>query len=95
MGLGFLDYLSPEEIKSLFGNIRSSYFLFTFAERRVSLLRYIHMSYMLLQGCSKHFYYTKNEIASYIGKEYGDVHFLSNRKLSFGCIVHNLPLTTD
>ena len=91
IGLGFFDYLSPEEIKFLFRNIRTSYFLFTFAERKVSLLRYIHMCYMSLQGCSKHFYYTKNEIASYIDKEYRDVQFLSNRKLSFGCIVHNLP----
>ena len=90
IGLGFLDYLAPEEIKSLFRNIRSSSFVFTFSERRVSLLRYIHMCYMSLQRCPKHFYYTKNEIASYIGKEYGDVQFFSNKKISFGCIVHNL-----
>lgn len=91
IGLGFLDYLSPEEIKLLFSTMRSSSFLFSFSERRVSLFRYIHILYMLSQGCSKHFYYTRDEIAGYIGKEYRDMQFLCDRKLSFACIVHNLP----
>jgi SAM-dependent methyltransferase len=94
LGLGFLDYLSPEEIRSLFSNMRSPYFLFSFADRRISLLRIIHKCYMLSQGCSNHFYYSQKEIAGYIGNGYGGIHFLNDRKMSFTCIVHNIPLSS-
>jgi len=92
IGLGFLDYLGPEEIKSLFNEMKSKYFLFTFSEKRISLFRYIHMLYLWSQKCPKHFYYTKKDIDNYIGKKHGKIHFLNNRKLSFGCIVHNFPV---
>ena len=39
IGLGFLDYLTLQEIKMLFKKIKSSYFLFTFAEKRFCLRR--------------------------------------------------------
>jgi len=94
IGLGFLDYLSPEEIRSLFQNMKSPYFLFSFADKSISLLRYIHKFYMLSQRCSKHFYYSQDEIAGYIGKEYGELQFLTDRKMSFTCIVHNLRLSS-
>jgi len=92
IGLGFLDYLSPEEIQSLFRNIRSPYFLFSFADKSISLLRYIHKCYMLSQGCSKHYYYNKNEMAGYTGRKYNELQFLNDRKMSFTCIVHNLGM---
>ena len=92
IGLGFLDYLNSGEIASLFDNMKSKYFLFTFSEKSFSLTRYIHKLYLWIQKCPKHFYYTKGEIAAYIGSKYGKVHFLSNKELSFGCIVHNLPV---
>ena len=92
IGLGFLDYLGPEEISSLFKSMKSRYFLFTFSERKISLVRYIHMLYLWPQRCPKHFYYTKKDIDNYIGKKHGEIHFLGSRKLSFGCIVHNFPV---
>jgi len=92
IGLGFLDYLRPKEISSLFSNMKSRYFLFTFSEKKFSFIRCIHIVYLWTQKCPKHFYYTKSEIGNYIGSKYGEVHFISNKKLSFGCIVHNLPL---
>jgi SAM-dependent methyltransferase len=90
IGLGFLDYLSPEEIRLLFKNIRSPYFLFSFADKRISLRRYIHKCYMLSQGCSKHYYYDQNEMSAYIGKKHGNTRFLTDKKMSFTCIVHNV-----
>lgn len=92
IGLGLLDYLTPEEIRALFKNIKSKYFLFTFAEKKFSLLRYLHIIYLWSQKCPKHFYYTQTEITNCIGDNYGKLHFLRNKKLSFGCIVHNLPV---
>ena len=92
IGLGFLDYLTSAEIKTVFDNIRSNYFLFTFTERRFSLLRYIHILYLWSQKCPRHFYYTKNEMANCIDNKYGKVRFFNDRRLSFGCMVHNLPI---
>jgi len=91
IGLGVLDYLSPEDIKSLFKNMKSPFFLFTFAEKKVSLSRYFHICYMFSQGCSKHYYYTKNDISGFIDKKFCKVQFVNDYKISFGCIVHNLP----
>lgn len=91
LGLGLLDYFTPQEIKMIFNNMKSNYFLFTFAEKRFSVLRYIHILYLWSQKCPKHFYFTKNEIASCINNRYEDVQFVNDKNLSFGCIVHNLP----
>lgn len=92
VGLGFLDYLTLSEIRSLFKGLRSEYFLFSFSERKFSLLRYIHILYMLSQNCPKHFYNTKLEIEQCIEEKFNSVKFLDDKKLSFSCLVHNLPI---
>lgn len=92
VGLGFLDYLTLPEIMSLFESFRSKYFLFSFSERKFSLLRYTHILYMLSQNCPKHFYNTKSEIKQCVGEKFGSVKFLNDKKLSFSCLVHNLPI---
>ena len=91
VGLGFLDYLSPEEIKTLFENISSPYFFFSFVEKKISLLRYIQICYLWSQRCTDHYYYNKNEIRDYIGNKYNKIKFFNDRRLSFACMVHNLP----
>lgn len=90
IGLGFLDYLSPKEMRKLFKDIQGKQFLFTFSENKFSLLRFIHILYLKSQRCTKHFYYTKKEIVDFIGKENGNIKFVNDKKMSFGCIVHNL-----
>lgn len=91
IGLGLLDYLTKEEIADLFFRIKSDYFLFTFPKRDFSLLRFIHVIYMKSQRCPKHYYYSKSEIKECCQKSFGKIHFINHPKLSFGCIVHNLP----
>ena len=91
IGLGFLDYLTLEEIHSLFERLPSPNFLFSFAEKKVVLFRYMHELYMLLQRCPKHFYNTKTEIRASIGPRFHDVQFLNHKKMRLTCIVHNLP----
>jgi len=92
IGLGFLDYLNAEEIKTLFKNMKSNYFLFTFSEERFSILRILHIIYLISQKCPKHYYYKKENIRTLIGDKYSNVKIISNSKLSFGCIIHNLPI---
>lgn len=91
IGLGFLDYLTLEEIKNLFQRMQSKYFFFSFSERKFSLLRLVHIIYLLSQRCPKHFYYTKEEILRCINNKCKNVKFLNNKKLSFAGIIHNLP----
>ncbi len=92
VGLGFLDYLTLVEVKKIFNNVKSQYFLFSFCEPRFSLLRYVHILYLLFQRCPKHFYYTKAEIQGCIPDKFDKIHFINDKKLSFACIVHNLHL---
>lgn len=92
IGLGFLDYLTLSEIKFLFERLKSKYFLFSFSERKLSVLRFMHILYMLSQSCPKHFYNTKVEIKQCIGEKFGATIFLNDRHLSFSCLVHNLPV---
>ncbi len=92
VGLGFLDYLTDREITDLFKNLKSPYFLFTFSEKRPSPLRLIHILYLISQQCPKHYYYTKKDIMRFINRRFSGVRILTNRKMSFGCIVHNLPI---
>lgn len=91
IGLGFLDYLTAEEIRSLFQRIKGRHFLFSFSEKINSPMRYIHMLYLLSQRCPKHFYYTKDDIVGCAGDVGGEIQFLNDDRLSFACIVHNLP----
>lgn len=91
VGLGFLDYLTPAEIKDLFNRINGKPFIFTFSEKKFDILRFAHIAYLISQRCPKHYYYTKKEIRDLIGRAHGDVKIISNKELRFGCIVHNIP----
>lgn len=91
IGLGLLDYLDLDEIARLFSRIPSKYFLFTFSEKRPSVLRFIHIVYMKSQNCPKHYYCSKDEIRKCCEKRFQEPHFVNHPKLSFSCIVHNLP----
>lgn len=91
VGLGFFDYLTLPEITQLFNNLRTKHFLFSFSERKFSIMRFMHIVYMLSQNCPKHFYNTKEEIGNCVGNQYTNVQFLNDPQLSFACIVHNLP----
>ena len=91
IGLGLLDYLTLPEIGSLFARIKGRYFLFTFAERQPTLLRFIHLLYMRSQRCPKHFYYSKDQIKAQIGPDLEKIRFVNDPEMSFGCVFHNIP----
>ncbi len=93
VGLGLLDYLTKDEIADLFLRIKSNNFLFTFSEKSAFLFRLLHVIYLKYQQCPKHYYYSKSEIRECCGMRFPDLHFINHPKLSFGCIVHNLPTT--
>tara|TARA_R110002072_G_scaffold108775_2_gene235736 strand:+ start:577 stop:1236 length:660 start_codon:yes stop_codon:yes gene_type:complete len=88
-GLGFLDYLAPEELHRLFRQIKSEHVLFTFSENKPSFHRALHIVYLKIQNCTKHFYYTRSEILAALGERAGDARFISGSDMLFGCIVHD------
>jgi|GEM_PF-3611534 len=68
----------------------SDHFLFTFPERVMSIYRLMHIIYMKIQKCPKHFYYNKSQIKDCCKDMIPKIEFVNHTKLSFGCIVHNL-----
>ncbi len=91
VGLGFLDYLSLDEIAALFARLRSPLFLFSFSERRPTLRRMLHVLYMAWERCPKHFYQTKEEIRRAAAPRFPAVRFVNDPGLSFGCLAHDFP----
>ena len=91
LGLGFLDYLSLDEIESLFSKMQCTHFLFTFAERKFSIFRYMHILYLMSQNCTQHYYFTQREILERVCKSFENVQIYEDPRLSFGAIIHNLP----
>ena len=90
IGLGLLDYLDHEEIRSLFERIRSPKILFTFSRSDLSPLR-AHIVYLATQKCPKHYYHCEEALSSLIGSRFGHLTFVADRcHMSFGGIVHNL-----
>lgn len=91
IGLGLLDYLDHEEIRSLFERIRSPKILFTFSRSDLSPLRLAHIVYLATQKCPKHYYHSEEALSSLIGSRFGHLTFVADRcHMSFGGIVHNL-----
>lgn len=95
LGLGFLDYLNDEEIKDLFEKMKGKQFIFTFSEKRFSILRLMHIIYLNIQKCPKHYYYTKKHLRELVGSNHSNVRIISDSSMSFGCIIHNLPLPNN
>jgi len=91
IAMGLLDYLTLEQINTLFNKINSKYFIFSFVENSFSVLRLIHIIYLWTQKYSHHFYYSKDQVAKCIPTNFSDIQFLNDRRLSFAGIVHNLP----
>ena len=89
IGIGFLDYLSPEEFGFLASALRGKEFLFSFPERRVSARELVHRVYLLLAHCPGAHKYSRRE-ASEILHNAGitDFWFDDRNNLRF---VTNLP----
>ncbi len=94
IGLGLLDYLRKDEIANLFERLNSRLFLFTYSEKKMSLYRLFHIIYLRTQNCPKHFYFKKKDILECCRKKFPDVYFVNDFRLSFGCIIHNLNISS-
>ena len=91
IGLGFIDYFTPSELKHLFKIIGTKPYLFSFFEKKVSLFNLLHKIYITIQNCPGAYKYSRQEIESFIPKksavyffEKDGLQFMSNsRKFAF------------
>ncbi len=100
-GLGLLDWLTLEEVDCLFEKLKGKDFLFSFSERRSSLLRALHSLFVLVTygWRSKGYrpsYYSLEEIEEIAHRRnYPKIHVLRHPSLSFGAFVSSFPLSLD
>jgi SAM-dependent methyltransferase len=96
IGLGFLDWISKQQIAQLAKRIAPAPWLFTFSEKRFSLLRLGHRLYTRIaygrgNGGYVPDYYTEEEVRSFFSPAgYGKLTFIRDPRMSFGVIVHCL-----
>jgi len=87
VGLGVIDYLNKDQAKALFQKLDIPYFLFSFTEKRLSVLNFLHFIYLKSQHCPGYFKYSRKEIHSLIPRRFSP-HFYEHDRVLF---VTNLP----
>jgi SAM-dependent methyltransferase len=98
IALGLLDWLSLIEIQDLASRLNSTHFLFSFSERKFSIVRILHQIYTFFSyGIWNSFYvpkyWTEREIRdalSPLDRREFPIKFVRHPDLSFGCLVTNL-----
>ena len=69
VGLGFIDYLKPDQMMHLFKLIGDTPFLFSYFEKRLSFFNFLHKIYITLQKCPGAYKYTRQQIRSFMPKK--------------------------
>jgi len=65
-GLGFIDYLTINEIISLISKIDKlgSKYVFSVPEKKINLINILHLIYLKLAGCPKFYKFSKDQFSS-------------------------------
>jgi len=82
IGLGFIDYLNPEQMRHLFELIGDRPYLFSYFEKKISFFNLLHKFYVTLQGCPGAFKYTRKQIRSFTPKN-SKLYFIKKSGLQF------------
>lgn len=100
--IGFLDWISIEEIKEMNSKISSKFFFHSFSEKRFSFVQMLHKLFVYTKYGykSKGYqpqYYHPNQIIECFSNNQVNLDFFREKKLSFGTLVYDLPfqLTKD
>ena len=68
VGVGFIDYFTPDELLTLFKNLNGKPFLFSFPEKKLTPRELLHKVYLKFSDCPGSFKYTKTEIEQILKK---------------------------
>lgn len=91
-GLGLLDYLDRDELVQFLGKVHSKFFLFTFSEKRLSIMNALHLLYLRSQKCPSAYHYGEDEMRGFLEKAgFNDFTFVRDPRMSIGTIVCHLP----
>lgn len=95
--LGLLDWISIQEINKINKTIDANIFFHSFSEKRFSFYQMVHSAYVFTKygyktNGYKPFYYKSKDIYSCFKNGSSNISFYRNKKLSFGTLVHNLPI---
>jgi len=91
-GLGLLDYLNGDELVQFLGKVHSKYFLFTFSEKKLSVMNALHLLYLKSQKCPSAYHYGEAEMRGFLEKaDLNDFRFVRDPRMSIGTIVCHLP----
>lgn len=82
VGLGFIDYLNEEELKTLFRLFSGRYFFFSVFEKKLSLVNLIHAAYVKSQKCPGAFKYSREELRKIVPRNLKP-YFLERDKMLF------------
>lgn len=81
VGLGFIDYIDIDSLKKLFTRIKGR-FIFSFPERKFSIIDLLHYMYLKSQGCPAFYKFRRKEFADtecyFFEKD--NMVFITNRK---------------
>jgi SAM-dependent methyltransferase len=96
--LGLLDWLMDHEICLLLKNIETRHYLHSFSEKKMNVEQlahriYVYFKYGFMNKKYTPRYYTREHVCSlfsHCGCETPE--YFINRKMSFSCFAHNLPL---
>lgn len=98
LSLGVLDWLTDDELETMFAKQGKADFLHAIAEQRVSVQQmlhkaYVHLSYGHRTGAYKPRYFPAATIARMAAKHRGGPFYaFRDRRLSFGALISTLPI---
>jgi SAM-dependent methyltransferase len=95
--LGFLDWLSLNEIKQMNSKIDSKFFVHSFSEKRLAFSQLLHRFFVYMKYGHKTDgyqpqYYKSEEILDCFTNYQTNLNFFRHKKLSFGTLLYNLPI---
>lgn len=82
-GLGFIDYLNKKQLEELFHKIANTYFLFSFPEKKFSLINIMHYFYLKSQNCPCFYKYSRKEFEEIALNYFKECYFFSVNNLIF------------
>lgn len=70
VGLGFIDYLNLDELVALLNKVGDRSFIFSFPEKKFSLINILQYFYLKSQGCPGFFKFRKRDVDKISGRQW-------------------------
>lgn len=98
--IGFIDWITIENIKLMNRKIKSNFFFHSFSEKKISMSQFCHRLFVFLKygyksnGYQPNYYEAKQILDCFIHSK-NSTKFFRDNKLSFGTFIYNLPFNLN